>query len=110
MAIKANLKIDQGADYETTINVTDDDSESPIDLTGYTGSAQIRKYYTSTTSYSFSVNINGPTGEVTLGLSANTTNSMSPGRYVYDCEVVDTLGKTSRLIEGIVTITPQVTR
>lgn len=109
MAIKANLIIDQGADFSTTINVTDDDG-NVIDLTGYTGSAQIRKHYTSVTYYSFAVSISPLTGEVELGLSANTSNSMPPGRYVYDCELVDSGGKTSRLIEGIVTVTPQVTR
>ena len=109
MAIKANLIIDQGADFTTTINVTDDD-DNVIDLTGYSGTAQMRKHYTSVTSYSFTVTVYSQTGEVTLGLSANTTNSITPGRYVYDCELLDGNGKTSRLIEGIVTITPQVTR
>ena len=109
MAIKANLIIDQGADFTTTINVTDDD-DNVIDLTGYSGTAQMRKHYTSVTFYSFTVNVYPQTGEVTLGLSANTTNLITPGRYVYDCELLDGNGKTSRLIEGIVTLTPQVTR
>ena len=109
MAIKANLIIDQGADFQTTINVTDDD-DNVIDLTGYSGTAQMRKHYTSVTFYSFTVTVYPLSGEVTLGLSANTTNSITPGRYVYDCELLDGNGKTSRLIEGIVTLTPQVTR
>lgn len=109
MAIRANLIIDQGADFTTTINVTDDD-DNIIDLTGYTGTAQIRKHYTSVTYYSFVVTIAPAYGEVTLGLSANTSNAMTPGRYVYDCELRDSNGKTSRLVEGIVTLTPQVTR
>lgn len=109
MAIKANLIIDQGADYETSINVTDDD-DNTIDLTGYTGQAQMRKHYTSVTYYSFDVNIQGPSGIVTLGMTANVSNTIPAGRYVYDCELTDTQGKRSRLVEGIVTISPQVTR
>jgi hypothetical protein len=109
MAIKANLQIDQGADFETTINVTDDDNNI-IDLTGYSGTAQMRKHYSSVTYYSFTVSISPLEGEVTLALSANTTNTITPGRYVYDCELLDAGGKKSRLIEGIVTLTPQVTR
>lgn len=109
MAIKANLIIDQGADYSTTINVTDDD-DTVIDLTGYTGAAQMRKHYTSVTFYAFDVSINGPLGIVTLSMAANSTNNIPAGRYVYDCELTDTQGKTSRLVEGIVTITPNVTR
>lgn len=111
MAIKANLSIDQGADFITTLNVTDDDG-LPMDLTGYSGEAQMRKHYTSVTYYTFSVTIPSPTinGEVSLSLSANATNDIPAGRYVYDCEIVSPAGKKSRLVEGIVTINPQVTR
>lgn len=110
MAIKANLIIDQGADFLTTIDVTDDDGNA-IDLSNYTGEAQIRKHYSSITYYSFDVVANNANGTVILSLSANTSNTMPYGRYVYDCELTDTTnGKKSRLVEGIVTITPQVTR
>jgi hypothetical protein len=56
MAIKANLLIDQGTDYATTIKLADD-NDQPINLEGYTGRAQIRKYYTSLTSFDFDVDI-----------------------------------------------------
>lgn len=108
MAIKANLIIDQGTDYSTTINVTDDFDET-IDLSGYSGVAQMRKHYTSVSYYSFDVATNAQ-GEVILSMSANTTNNIPAGRYVYDCELTDSFGKKSRLVEGIATITPQVTR
>lgn len=110
MAIKANLIIDQGADFVTTIDVTDDDGNA-IDLSNYTGAAQIRKHYTSITSYSFGVVANNANGTVVLSLSSATSNNIPAGRYVYDCELTDTTNsKKSRLVEGIVTITPQVTR
>lgn len=109
MAIKANLVIDQGSDWDTTIDITDEYGD-PINLTGYTGQAQMRRHYTSVSYYSFDVSINAPTGEVTLFISANTTNGITAGRYVYDCELTDPNGKKSRVIEGIVTLTPQVTR
>lgn len=109
MAIKANLIIDQGASYSTSINVTDDD-DNIIDLTGYTAVAQMRKHYTSVTYYSFDVTVNGSQGDVVLSMSANATNIIPAGRYVYDCELTDTTGNRSRLVEGIVTVTPQVTR
>lgn len=108
MATKANLIIDQGSNFTTTITVTDDDGNN-IDLTGYTGSAQIRKHYTSSNSVSFDVSINEEEGEVTLELQANATTNMVAGRYVYDCELT-LAGVVSRILEGIVTITPEVTR
>lgn len=109
MAIKANLDIDQGSTFRTTINVTDENDDI-VNLTGYTGVAQMRKHYTSSTSYSFTVSISPSIGTVTLSLTANATSNVVAGRYVYDCELTDTNGAVTRLIEGIATVTPQVTR
>jgi hypothetical protein len=109
MAIKTNIVIDQGSDYEVSVNVKDANN-TPIDLAGYTGAAQMRKHYTSLTSHSFGVNITALTGEVTLSMPANTSNLISPGRYVYDCELTSISNTKIRIVEGIVTVTPQVTR
>lgn len=106
MAVKANITIDQGADYSTTLDVTDDAGE-PTDLTGYTGAAQMRKHYSSANSYAFAVAI--ANGSVTLSMNSATTANITAGRYVYDCEITNG-GVVSRLVEGIVTISPQVTR
>lgn len=108
MATKANLVVDQGTTFTTTITVTDDDGNN-LNLAGYTGAAQIRKHYTSSNSVNFSVSINGSTGEVTLSLTAAATADLTAGRYVYDCELTNS-GTVSRILEGIVTVTPQVTR
>jgi hypothetical protein len=45
-----------------------------------------------------------------LGMSANTTSAITAGRYLYDLEVTDSTGVKSRLVEGIVTVTPEITR
>jgi len=109
VAIKTNIVIDQGATYSTSIDVTDEDG-AVVNLTGFTGAAQLRKHYTSTAQTAFTVSITANTGVVSLSLSANVTNNIAAGRYVYDCELTDTAGTVSRLIEGIVTVTPGVTR
>lgn len=109
MATKANLKIGQGTDYLTSITLTDDDGD-PIYLAGYTGAGQIRKYYTSLTAVDFDVDIEANTGVVTLRLTSEQTNDMEAGRYVYDVELSDSANIVSRVLEGIVTITPGVTR
>lgn len=109
MAIKGNITIDQGADFSTEINVTDDDGNA-VNLSDYTGVAQMRKHYTSSTAYNFTVSIASNSGVVTLSMSSNTSANIASGRYVYDCELTDTSGIVTRLVEGIVTVTPQVTR
>lgn len=109
MAIKANIVVDQGATFNTTINLTDE-NDAPLNLNGYTGSAQMRKHYTSSNAVNFIVDVAPTTGTVSLSLSANTTISITPGRYVYDVELTDNSGIVSRIVEGIVTVTPNVTR
>lgn len=109
MATKANIIIDQGTTFSTIINLTDDNGD-PIDLTGYTGDSEMRKHYTSSNSQSFSVNLGGTSGTVTLSLTATQTANLTPGRYVYDVEVTSGSNVVSRIVEGIVTVTPEVTR
>lgn len=109
MAIKANLVMDQGADFSTTINLTDDNGDVQV-LTGYSGAASMRKHYTSSTSYDFTVVVVPSLGTVTMTMTANATANIVAGRYVYDCEITDGSGQKSRLVEGIVEVTPRVTR
>lgn len=109
MATKANIIIDQGTTFTTSINLTDDNGDA-IDLTGYTGSSQMRKHYTSSNSQSFTVSLSNTSGVVSLSLTATQTANLAPGRYVYDVEVVSGANVVSRIVEGIVTVTPEVTR
>lgn len=108
MATKVNLVMDQAATFSSSFNVQDVNG-NPIDFTNYTSSSQMRKSYSSLNAYSFSVTGNS-TGYITLSMSAATTNAVPAGRYVYDVEVVDNSGIKSRIAEGIITVTPQVTR
>lgn len=108
MATKSNLVIDQGATFSTDLTLTDENGDA-LNLTGYTANSQLRKWYTSTNSVSFSTTTNNSIGVVTLSLSSNQTAALTAGRYVYDVEISD--GTTiSRIVEGIVTVTPNVTR
>jgi len=109
MATKANLVMDQGADFSATITLTDEFGNL-IDLSGYTGRSQMRKFYTSNTYYTFDVTLNANTASILLTMSAANTNQISSGRYVYDLEVISGGSVVSRILEGIVTVTPQVTR
>ncbi|CAB4162804.1 hypothetical protein UFOVP787_123 [uncultured Caudovirales phage] len=109
MATKANLVIDQGTTFSTDLALTDENGDA-INLSGYTANSQIRKWYTSTNAAaSFTSLINVSSGVISLTLSANQTSNLSSGRYVYDVEI-DNGTTISRIVEGIVTVTPQVTR
>jgi len=109
MATKANLVIDQGTTFSVNLDLTNEDGDV-IDLSGYTANSQIRKWYTSSTpAATFTTAINAASGELVLSLTANQTSNLVAGRYVYDVEL-DQNGTISRIVEGIVTVTPQVTK
>jgi hypothetical protein len=109
MATKVNIVIDQGTDFATTVNLTDADGNE-LDVTGYSAAGQIRKSYTSSTATDFTVFISVQSSSLTLSLNNATTSAMTAGRYVYDVELTDTSNVVSRILEGQVTVTPEVTR
>lgn len=109
MATKANLSIDQGATFETVLTLTDEDGNI-LDLSNSHAASQIRKSYSSSLAAQFTTTINVMTGEISLSLTANQTGNMVAGRYVYDVELTDAANSITRIVEGIVTVNPQVTR
>jgi hypothetical protein len=108
MAIKANIVIDQGTDFKAVIDVADT-SGVVYDLSGYTTSAQMRKNYNSTSATTFGSSHNGVGGAITLVLDNTITSGLEPGRYLYDVEI-SSGGVVTRVVEGIVTVTPGITR
>lgn len=107
MAIKANIIVDQGSNYSTTITLTDDD-DNVINLTGYTANAQIKKTYTSSTATPFTTSINATAGIITLSLTSTASANLVAGRYVYDVLLKSSDNVKSRAVEGIITVTPRV--
>lgn len=105
MATKSHLVIDQGTTFSTEINLTDENGD-PLNLTGYTANSLIRKWYTSSNTIVFGTSINAYAGIVTLYLDANASMNITAGRYVYDLNLTDQQGVVSRVVEGIITVTP----
>lgn len=112
MAVYANLSIDQGSNFSSTITVEDQDG-IVFNLTGYTARGQIRKTYSSSASVNFTVAVANPptSGKINISLTALQTLAFKPGRYVYDIEIVQTSGgSVTRVIEGQVEVNPRVTQ
>lgn len=104
--------LDQGTTFNKVITVKDANTNSLINVSGYTVTGQIRKSY-------YSANISGNlvcavtdagNGEITLTMTAANTSNLKDGKYVYDVKAVDANNTTTRLLEGILIVTPQVTR
>jgi hypothetical protein len=106
-----DLYIDQGADFETTLDLIADDG-TPINIVGYVFSSQIRKsYYSSNATANLKVVItDAANGNTLITLDAANTSNIWPGKYVYDVKMKDSADTITRVVEGIITITPGVTR
>jgi|688.fasta_scaffold308860_2 hypothetical protein len=107
----AELTIDQGSTFETSITITGDDGDV-LNVTNYTFASSIRKsYYSSNAAANITVGImDANTGNINLFLSAATTSNLKAGRYLYDVKMTDTANNSTRIVEGILIVTPQVTR
>ena len=112
MAAIANLTVDQGATFNSDVTVKDSNG-NPFNLTGYTASAKISKGFASTrtrTAMTCTISGDATTGVITLALTADQTGNLEEGRYVYDLEILQTSSSTvTRVIEGIISVSPQVT-
>ena len=110
MAAVSNFYIDQGADFSTTLYLTDSNGDI-LNLTGYSAVAQIRKTHGSTTiAGTFTTVLTADSGQLTLSLTDVITTAMGSGRYVYDVLLTDGSGDKTRVLEGQAILTPSVSR
>lgn len=110
MATISNLFVDAGSDYSNIITVSSTNGQ-PLNLTGYSVASQMRKSYSSSTAYAFNASIYiAVNGKVRLQLSAAESSAIPAGRWLYDVEITSPTGAKTRVVEGIVTISPQITQ
>jgi hypothetical protein len=108
MARQQNIAIDQGTDFTADFTVTNADGDL-YDFSGFTFEAKLRKHYDSANGVSFTAN-SGSVGVITLSLSRTASSNLVAGRYVYDVEGTSSANVTTRFVEGICTLRPQVTK
>jgi hypothetical protein len=113
MSGKLNITIEQGATFQRTINLEDSEGNA-ISLVGATVAGQLRKDYSSSTSYAFTLTVtDAAEGEISWVMSSATTATIpvtETDRYVYDIEVTYADATVERILEGKATISPEVTR
>ena len=117
MAQYEEFTIDQGADVAVEIHLVNKDN-SKKDLTSHSVAAKLKKNYNSdsdeTTNFTSIIASPATDGVVTISLTNSQTDSLRPGRYVYDVEISyqdsDENTIIERVLEGRVQVTPSVTR
>ena len=106
-----NFTIEQGANFTRVLSLKENDSV--MNLTGYSVASQMRASHDSSTVVgTFTGNVtSGSGGQITLLMSNTTTGGIEEGIYVYDVEITNgSSGAITRILQGRVTVTPQVTR
>lgn len=107
----SELFLEQGALFNTSIALDDVNGEA-FNLVNYSASSQMRKsYYSSNAAATFTVSTgsNPALGVITISLDSANTANIYPGRYLYDVYVTSPQARV-RVLEGIVNVTPQVTK
>ena len=109
-----NFTVNQGATLSKSV-IWRNSAGVVVDLTGYTARMQLRRKINSETVDKSLTTENGGilitaplTGVVTIFMSATDTALLS-GVYVYDLELVNA-GVVKRLLQGMITVDPEVTR
>lgn len=113
---KQDLLIRQGADFSVTVTL-ENANATPMDLTGATVRAHMRKRADGALVKSFNVVVtDADNGEFTFGLSNAETALLTCGeslteaasRYVWDMELQDSLGRVTPLFYGVVSVFREV--
>jgi hypothetical protein len=111
LAAYLEITIEQGANLTSTVTVSDTQGDS-VNLSTYSASAQIRKSYYSSSANTLVATITGnANGQITLSMSAANTAALTPGRYVYDLIITNSVDNAvTRVVEGTAVVLPSVTR
>jgi hypothetical protein len=116
MGIYNGFIIPQGSTWTQTLTWKDSTGAAKS-LAGYTAAMQLRKTYDGTAAFTLTsspaagltIPSGGTTGEIQIAMTATQTHGLTPGFYVYDLEITSG-GIVTRLIEGQLTVTPEVTQ
>lgn len=115
MTARYDFKLNQGADTALPI-VLKDCKGTAIDLSGYTVAMQIRRFKASTDAIDTLGTDDGrivmepADGKFTLTFPHQITEAYPVAKLVYDIEITSGDGEITRVLEGSVTVSGEVTR
>ena len=118
---KLDIVIEQGATFDITLLLQNDDGTPLGGMTGWTGRGQIRPTATSPNDQTpFTVSVDSGASSVRVKMDAATTAAIAVTtqakaqrhvtQYAYDVELVQPDLTVWRLLEGVANVSPEVTR
>ncbi|NBU93575.1 MAG: hypothetical protein EBS18_03325 [Actinobacteria bacterium] len=103
------LRIEAGATYARTFKIKNRSDGSDFDLTGYTGLAQIREDHDKPLILEIVPTINPTEATIAIRIEAEDTSDLLLSNYVWGLELYNDTD-TVRLLEGPVTVSPEVVK
>lgn len=95
----ADLKLYRGQTWDQDLII--ERNGAAVDLTGCTAKAQVRKSWNNSTMIAeMTCTISAAEGKITLGIDAETSAAIVPGRYVYDVKCTDSSNVVTYYITG----------
>ena len=105
-----NFTIEQGTTFSRVLTLQE--NGSAMNLTGYSVASQMRSTHDSSSIAATLTGTvsNASSGQITLSLTNTQTSAIEEAIYVYDVEITSGAGSVTRILEGNITVTPEVTR
>ena len=105
-----NFIMEQGATFTRQLTVKE--NNSAMNLSGYSVASLMRSTHdSSTVAGTFTCTIsNAAGGIISMSMTPAVTGAIEEGIYVYDLEITSGGSTVTRLLQGEVTINPEVTR
>lgn len=113
MADITDFQIGQGETFKTYITLMNrTGTATPLDITDYTFSGQVRENYTTdevAATFVFEKVVPYTSGSLFISIPANQTQNLTQRKYVYDIKM-ETPTAVRRILEGSITVRPAVTK
>jgi len=108
MASRANIYIDKGTDFRTTIELFDEDDQELFHSTYNFYSGMKKLYSDASPVATFSIEKTA-NNDVTIILSDTQTAALKPGKYQYDVIMEKTTGELTKIVEGLAIVVDTIT-
>lgn len=109
-----DLNVDQGSTYTLPLTYKDPNGNT-VDISGYSARMQLRKTIAQAAPdlslvSPTNITVGTTNGQILVTMSATQTGALTAKKYVYDLEIESPAGVVTRLIQGNIHVSPQVTR
>ena len=103
-----NFVLDQGCTFSKVVTAKDTAGANVTISTGTAAGKMRQSYHSANNVHAFTTAIEG--SNVTLSMTSTETTAIPEGKYVYDIEYTQAGGDIERVVEGLITVSPEATK